>query len=265
MSEIIKQQTIQDIYNCKLRFLNQIKSIQALEKETEDNIKNINGYLPFRIDYRYDGLSGKNADEKYIDRSCWSYLAKINQLYKYMLCTDYDKLSKELENFNFPEFNISNAEAWIDSLKDLIYSNVATLIKTVFNKITEDTYYTGSGYSSREKKKRNNNGIDKNFILTTYDYSNIFGYHYNPTITEDLEKVCYIMDGKTVPEATIKNIMRSNKVSEASNDYFRIKVHKNGNTHYWINDDSRIKLNFLGAEPGKIGENIKIKIISKHW
>jgi hypothetical protein len=267
MSELIKRHTIQDIYQFKLKYLNQLKAFQELETDITATLKTIsdNAYVPFRLDWNYNSYS-KDREVQYIDRICWRYLTQMFELHKYMLCTDYDKMSKEIDEFKTPEFNIDNAGGWVAGLKELIYNNVETLIKSVFERITNETYYTGSGYSSRKKKKRNNNGIDKNFIISTDDYNKIFGYGWGwnkPSITDDLEKVCYIMDGKTVPEQIIKLEMKQDKKVEAENAYFKIRVCHNGNTHYTLFDDSRNKLNLFGAGKGIIGEDIKIKIFDK--
>ncbi len=171
MNEIVKRKSIEDIYNIKLALLSQLECLQKLENEIDDSFNALNGYKPFRIDFRFDN-HGENREEKYIDRTCWQYLIRLFELEKYMLCTDYEKLCKEVEGFNFPVFNIENAEGWIASLKDIIYDNVRTMMKSVYDRITDGHYYTGgSSYSTREKKKRNNNGIDKHFIITTYDWS----------------------------------------------------------------------------------------------
>jgi len=137
------------------------------------------------------------------------------------------------------------------------------LIEDVFNRITNEDYFTGSGYSNRTRKKRNNNGIDKHFIITTNDHYHLGWYSGKPTITDDLEKACYILDGQSVPEITIKETMRRGKIWESENKYFRIRVCKNGNTHYWLHDDIRNKLNLYGARKGIIGENIKIKVFEE--
>jgi len=257
--DLVKRKTIPDLYTLKLNLLDKIKQVQTIESETDKAFDDILSYKPYRIEYRF-GVYGENQEEKYIDKCCWTYLIRIFELEKYMLCTDYEKLKKQIEDFNFPVFNIENAEGYINSLKDIIYDNVKTMLKQVYETIIESTYYTGSGYSNRGKKKRNNNGIDKMFILTTYDYSNIFGYYTRPTITDDLEKLCYILDNKKLPVDTIKNKMKGNGVSEYMNDYFKIKTCKNGNTHYWLTDAIRNKLNLYGADNSRIGENIRIKI-----
>ena len=182
-----------------------------------------------------------------------------------MLCTDYDKMCKEIGELKTPEFTLPNVHSWTEGLKALVYENVNTLIKQVFKAITEETYRTGGSYNSSTKKKRNNNGIDPFFILSTSDCRCIWGYYGTPTITDDLEKVCWIVSGLPVPDITCKEVMRSNKTGDFQNEYFRLKVCHNGNTHYWLNEDIRKKLNLIGSGNDRFGENIKIKIFEKRW
>jgi hypothetical protein len=264
-TDVAKRFTIPDIIQIKNNYLNQIYKLDKLDTDINKNLQQINSYRPYRLNFDYYN-SKEKPEVGYIDRACWSYLVRLFELHKYMLGTDYDKMQKDIENFKFPDFTLENAEGWILGLKDVIYDNVKTLIKTVFKKLTEDTYYTGSGYSSRKKKKRNNNGVDKRFIISTNDYSAIFGYNwYRPTITDDLEKVSYLLDGKKLPELTLKQKMKQDKKSEYANEYFKIKIYENDNTHYTLTDDLRDKLNLYGPEGAIIGENIKIKIFDKNY
>jgi hypothetical protein len=96
----------------------------------------------------------------------------------------------------------------------------------------------------------------------------MYGYSYGwgrPTITDDLEKVCFILSGFPVPDVTCKDIMRRDKVREYKNEFFSLKICQNGNTHYWLNEDVRNKLNLIGSGHDRFGENIKIKIFDKRW
>ena len=200
---------------------------------------------------------------KSIDQRMWFYMVRLFNLEKYMLCTEYKKLESQICDYDFPEFTLANAEAWLSSVKLLVYENVQKMIEAVYNGVVDGTYYTGSGLSGREKKKRNNNGIDSVFILSTNDYNGVAWYSHRPTITDDLERLCYIMDGKMLPDYTIKQTMRREKRWESENEYFRIRVCKNGNTHYWLKDNIRERLNFYGAKRGVIGRDIKIKIFEE--
>lgn len=125
-----------------------------------------------------------------------------------------------------------------------------------------EKYMLCSDYAPR--KKRNNNGVDKRFILRTGDWSMMFAYWgERPTVTDDLEKVCYLLAGRTLPEKTAKALMRAEKREEYSNEFFAIKVCRNGNTHYTLSDEIRDKLNRYGPEGAVLGEDIKIKIVER--
>jgi hypothetical protein len=263
--ELIKRKSIADIFQIKTDLLQKIDQFQKLDTDISKQFEELNGYSPFYL--QGDKFPfGENREEKYVDRTCWQYLIRLFELEKYMLCTDYENMQKQIDGYDFPVFTVENAEGYIEGLKDIIYNNVRTMMKSVYERITEQTYYTGSSYSTREKKKRNNNGIDGHFIITTGDYSRVYGYYNSrPTITDDLEKLCYILNGKSLPEKTlIRSMSKYGKENgEAENEYMKVKLCKNGNTHYWIEEGTRNKLNIYGADPSKIGENIKIKVFDK--
>jgi len=262
MSDIIKRPTINALYRMKCDVLVKLSTIRNTDTAIRDILDEFGGYSPLRLDWSL-GTTADNSEEKYVDQICWSYLVKLFHLRKYMLCTEYDKLSKEIAEFRAPDFTPENAVAWIDGLKSLIHENVRTMLKSVYDKLISSHYYTGSSSYRGEKKKRNNNGLDSWFILYTYDYQIMYQWAHGMTITDDLEKACYILDGKAVPDRTIKEVMRADKLLEGKNDYFEIRVCKNGNTHYRIHEETRRKLNLIGPDGNIIGEQIRIKIFEK--
>ena len=264
MSDIVKRLSVEDIYQRKLVLIDRLKAIDALDEEIRAQYNGLCGYSPLRLESRFENHS-ENAAERHVDRTCWRYLVKLFELERYMLCTEFKAMEKKIDDFDFPAYTVDNTYRYIDSLKETIYDNVRTMMKTVYANLCDGTYHTGSGYRA-PKKKRNNNGIDKMFILGTRDYMRVFGYYSDsPTITDDLEKLCYILDGKKLPEQTIIRTMRAEKAEEWGNEYFDLKVCKNGNTHYKLHDDIRAKLNLYGPEPGRIGEDIKIKVFDRGW
>lgn len=267
MNEITHRLSIADMFRLKTEALDALKRFDAMEQETRAIYNALHGYAPFRVEYRYE-YYGDDAEIKNIDRTCWRLLVQIADLKRYMLCTEYDKMERAIEEFMFPEFTIENAEGYISSLKSIIYENVKTMMRSVYDQITGGHYYTGSGYSSRQKKKRNNNGIDKTFILATGDYHRISGFYCHttrPTVTDDLEKLCYLFDGKKLPDHTIIEQMRSDGRSEGSNEYFHIKLCKNGNTHFTLTDEIRNKLNAYGGNTSLIDKAVKIKVFEEKW
>ena len=260
MKELQKRYTIENLYQLKLDAIQSIEELKNVDDKLRSNLQSIKGYPPYRFDWRFEN-HGENREEKYFDRIIWRYFINLCHLEKYMLCTEYEKMIKEIEEFRTPEFTPTNAEGWLLNLKKLIYENVRLMCKRVYDKLINGHYYTGSGYNA-PKKKRNNSGVDKRFILRTNDYSRIFGYWYNePTITDDLEKVCYLLGGETLPEDTIITKAKKDKICEVNCNYFSVKFCKNGNTHYLMNDNIRDKLNLIGPDGNILGESIKIKIL----
>lgn len=263
-TQISKKTTIYDLLEVKRNVLQEYKKLEEVNKNIADIMSMIDRYPIHNIDYRNNRPYGENATRRAIDQKLWIELLKKYQLKNYMLCTEYDKMEKDIYEYKFPEFTQENAEGWILGLKATIYDNVKQLVSKVYDEITQRTYYTGgSSYNNCVKKKRNNNGIDKHFIISTGDIYNIQSWNDRPTITDDLEKACYILAGADLPEMGIKRHLRQNKQYEAENEYFRIKICLNGNTHYWIKDNIRQKLNLYGSKKGVIGENIKIKIFER--
>jgi hypothetical protein len=260
VSAIIKRQNIESLVLLKKAALAEIERLEHAQECINGLMKNVNAYSPFYIDRRF-GTTGKDNAVKYVDQKIWFYMVRLFNLERYMLCTEYGKVQKQIENFDFPVFTKENAETWLDSLKGLILENVRTLVKQVYQSIIDGHYYTGSGYASREKKKRNNNGVDKTFILHTGDYSNVFGYwNSRPTPTDDLEKVASLLSGEELPEVTLKNKAKSDKVTEVSNAHMAVKFCKNGNTHYTLGDNLRDLLNRYGPDGKTLGQDIKIRV-----
>lgn len=263
MSDIQVRHTVESLFALRCKILTDARTLWTLDKQIRESYDSINGHSPYRIE-NTNRIYGEDQDEKSVDQAMWRYLVKLYNLEKFMLCTDYAKMSDEIDHFQTPVFTIENANGWLDGLKGLIRENVNTLVKKVYSEITNEFYYTGgSGYRG-EKKKRNNNGIDAKFIIYTADYHSIYSYWSDkPTIMDDLEKVCYILDGKTLPQKTLRLMLKEKKSLEASNEYIGVKLCQNGNTHFTVTDDIRSMLNKYGPSGSEIGENIKIKVFER--
>jgi len=262
MSEVIKRLTIADINDIKNKVNNICIKIEQLLKQHRDLLEPLHKYDIIQLKYDCQrSPHNKESWDRKLNSICWDYLQKTCNIQDYMLCTDYDKFMDQIHDTrDLPEFNLTNVTCWLNGLKKNIYESAKKLIQTVYDKAINSTYWTGN----KQRKKRNNAGIDKHFIITTYDYCRIFNYYYKPTFTDDFEKACYLIDNKKYPD-TPKNIMsiaKYEKKTELSNNYFELKIYKNGNTHFnIINNEILKKLNMLGNGKLSIGENIKIKIL----
>lgn len=262
MCDIQVRHTVESLYSLRCSTLESAKTLWAAEKELSDKYQSIVGHSPYRVE-NCNRIYGTDQDKKSIDQALWRYLVRLYNLEKFMLCTDFKRMIEEIDHYQTPDFTIENANGWIAGLKDTIRDNVNTLVKKVYSDITSGYYYTGGGYRG-DKKKRNNNGIDKTFILYTCDWSTVFAYWQDkPSIMDDLEKVCYILNGKSLPDKTLRDALRSNKTETANNEYMSVKLCKNGNTHFVISDETLQLLNRYGPSGAVIGENIKIKVFEK--
>lgn len=260
MSNIQTRHTVESLYALRCSTLECAKTLWAMDKELHAKYEEVAGHSPYRVEnYNriYDCVS---QDQKSIDQALWRYLVRLYNLEKFMLCTDFEKMVGEIDRYQTPDFTIENANGWIAGLKGTIRDNVNILVKKVYAEITSAHYFTGGGYRG-EKKKRNNNGIDKIFIIYTADWSTIFAYWQDrPSIMDDLEKVCYILNGKSLPDKTLRHMMRDSREATASNPYMSVKLCQNGNTHFTIEETTLALLNRFGPSGAVIGENIKIKV-----
>ncbi|MFA5048745.1 MAG: DUF4942 domain-containing protein [Patescibacteria group bacterium] len=267
MEDLIVRPNIADLYRMKLEYLENMSKLAVLDRDIHSLITPYNGYLSYDIkwghNFRESGrnLKAEECNEKYIDRIIWGFLVKSYQLGKYMLCTKYSDLKKSIENYESPVFNPENAIGWLSVLKEDVYENIEKLIVSVYQELITGTYHTGNGCNNRVKKKRNNSGVDTHFILGVSDY-----YYMNrecnlkPTFTDDLEKACYLLDGKKIPDITLKQRMYADKQYTGENEYMKIVVYQTSNTHYTLNEEIRAKFNRLSDNAGKIGKDIGVKI-----
>lgn len=263
MSDIQVRHTVESLFALRCKILTEARELWAVEKKLRDDYTEIDGHAPYRLE-NTNRIHGVNQDEKSVDQAMWRYLVRLYNLEKFMLCTDFAKMTDEIDTFRTPEFTIENANGWLDGLKELIRNNVDVLIKQVYADITNGHYYTGGSGCRGDKKKRNNNGIDARFILYTADYQSIYSYWTaKPSVMDDLEKVCYILAGKTLPEITLRSTLKAKQSLEAANDYMSVKLCRNGNTHFTINEETRAALNRFGPTGTEIGENIKIKVFER--
>lgn len=256
MREIIKRLSVADIIKLRNEAYIEMRKLEEQQKVLEESCKKLDGRNPppYRLHKNFNRDAVKLLDYRY-----WRYMVQYFHLEDFMLSSEYQKLSEQVENFRTPEFTESNVLGWVSGMKDLINNGVETLAKTLYNELINATYETGN-----QTKKRNNNGVGNKFILKSNDYGYQYSCNNEPTITDDLEKLCYILDGKELPQHRMKENIRDNTnnryYGETECPYFRIKVCKNNNTHYWLTDETVARLNKIGANNNIIGEDINIKV-----
>jgi len=256
MNIIAKRRTVEDLLAIRNNVLKETRALEEQQRKLEIACEKLEGraYPPYRLQKSYNQDVIKLIDYKY-----WRYIVKYFRLSDFMLCSEFEKLQDQIEHYSTPEFNEKNVLPWVDGMKGMIQDGVIKLAKKMYEEIINTKYRTGG-----ERKKRNNNGIENHFILETGDCGYGYGYSRNPTITDDLEKLCYILDGEKLPEHTMKAEIFDSKnncyYGESKCPYFRIKVCKNQNTHYWLTDETVLRLNKIGSNSKIIGSDIKIKV-----
>jgi hypothetical protein len=244
--EITTRQTIQSLINTRDAVIIAYVHIKDEKNKLENLFNTVRGHgSPLDISFSnqpYDKPESVNFDKYF-----WLRLTELFSLERFMLCTEYNAMVRKItDQYDFPEFTEKNIEAFLCGCKDWIKNGINAMCDRVYKDLTEGTYWV-----NKERKKRNNNGIDKNFILTTRDYCRIEYYYSDPTITDDLEKMCYLIDGKRLPEIGIVQQIRKNKNTNhltGENDYFTLRVCKNGNSHYSFKNRWEKKLNALLAD-----------------
>lgn len=253
-NNLIKRLDIKDIIDLRNQSVIEMKKLEEQMFILDKTCKQLDGIMPapYSLQKHYSADAIKILDYRY-----WRYMVKYFHLQDFMLSSEYEKLSKQVENYQTPEFTEKNVIGWVFGMKDLINNGVKNLAETLFNELTNAKYITDN-----KTKKRNNNGVSKRFIIRANDYGYLYSDNRQPTITDDLEKLCYILDSKELPEHRMKESLYNEGYyyGEASCPYFSIKICKNNNTHYLLTDETVVMLNKIGANSNIIGSDIKIKV-----
>ena len=254
MSEIIKRLNVKDIINLRNESYCEMKKLEEQMFILDKTCKKLDGIMsaPYQLKKYYNADAIKILDYRY-----WRYMVKYFHLQDFMLSSEYEKLSNQVENYQTPEFTEKNVIGWVSGMKDLINNGVKNLAETLYRALINAKYIT-----ENKTKKRNNNGVDKRFIIRANDYGYLYSDNRKPTITDDLEKLCYILDCKELPEHRMKESLYDDGYyyGETSCPYFSIKICKNNNTHYLLTDETVVRLNKVGANSNIIGSDIKIKV-----
>lgn len=255
MNNIIKRLSVEDVIKLRMDSAREMHKLEEQMQVLDKTCKRLDGRMPapYSLQKHYSSDAIKILDCRY-----WRYMVSYFHLEDYMLSSEYEKLSNQVEHYQTPEFTYENVMGWVTGMKDLINHGVEELANSIYQKLINAKYITGG-----KTKKRNNNGIDKRFIL----HSNDYGYRWSassPTITDDLEKLCYILDGKQLPEVRMKqaiyNYENNYYLGSTSCPYFSIKVCQNNNTHYCLTDETVARLNKIGANGNILGSDVKIKV-----
>ena len=202
----------------------------------------------------------RNADKK-ISKACWEYYTKKSGILDLM--TDKDKRKYESELSDTPKFDVISVKTWLNSMNEKYLNTVENLFKETFEDLTRAKY----GHWSN-RKQRNNTKVE-NFFILGGACSSSYSFHLyemlDNCVLNRLERSLCLLEGK-------KPLLYPNRISDRvkamkegkfiENEYFKLKLHKNGNVHVTIINEELIeKFNmYCGmADRMSIGNDIKIQ------
>ncbi|TDX61950.1 uncharacterized protein DUF4942 [Methylosinus sp. sav-2] len=181
---------------------------------------------------------------KAVDRSVWTHLAKLTELEKLMDRQAHDEFRKQLDA-DPPEATPENCFATIQSFlgqaDDIFKRGIANV------------------FSALDRRFRSHDGfkVGSRIVLTgaSPEWSSLTSGRHSETL-RDVERTFCVLGGKRNPEWADSFIRRASdatrnvpKPAVFEDEYFRIRIFKNGNAHlYFLRDDLVEEVNRLLSE-----------------
>lgn len=229
IKENIKQKVARRDHQANI--MNQI--IELAKQLTTSNYK-----LAEKIRYP-DYLRKEDIEElrNDMDGEFWRDCLNELQVEKFLTTKDKEKLFDKLSE-KCPVFNEANVNETLVSFMTSKDATATDMIKKIYHEVTDMVFRLGNN-SRNENEKRLQLGIPKSFRATLFYGRNglphyISGYDKNFAFIDDLERACYLVDGKVQPDR--QNCIRSQtdealRVSKTQVDgaYFVLDFFKNGN------------------------------------
>lgn len=169
-----------------------------------------------------------------VDRSVWTHLAKLTELERLMDRQAHDEFRKQLES-DRPEATPENCFATIQTFLGQADNIFKRGIANVFSAL-DRRFKTHDGFKVGSK------------IILTYacpEYLSLSSGRHNETL-RDVERTFCVLDGKRQPEWGDSFVRRASdatrqKPAEFEDDYFKIRVFKNGNAHLFFKRDDLVE------------------------
>lgn len=170
-----------------------------------------------------------------VDRCCWKYFIDCSGIRDTMTEHRRRLLEQEVKESS-PPYSAETAARLSANMRGLYVENMAETVREVFERLSGASYYTGN----RKRVQNNLSKIDRMFRVNgnvsrhswfgrweVSDYANTFRYN-------DLEAVCFMLDGKRRPRypETIEDRIKATQIESGSiveNEYFSVALYKNGN------------------------------------
>lgn len=181
---------------------------------------------------------------KAVDRSVWTHLAKMTQLERLMDRQAHDEFRKQLDADPpeaTPENCFATIQTFLGQADDIFKRGIANV------------------FSALDRRFRSHDGfkVGLRIVLTgaSPEWSSLTCGHHSETL-RDVERTFCVLDGKRNPEWADSFIRRASdatrnvpKPAVFEDEYFRIRVFKNGNAHlYFLRDDLVEEVNRLLSE-----------------
>jgi hypothetical protein len=275
MGEIQKNLTPNEIENIKRSLLNIWDEVLGKVSDMSFLWAKIAGGHSLPINVSVDRNRVRNIDkdrtfDRAIDERSWNYFFGSGRLMDIMSQDDIERFHKKLSD---PDpFTAEEAFKYYNSAEDIAVNSFERLLHSVFEKLTSATYRPGNSWKN-DRKKQNNREIDNYFRMSSSIKKGHFGkwewHYYSVPIYDDLEKVCFLLDGKNPPKQpnTINCRIKSESCNIIGNEYFTITLYLNGNNKVnFLRDDIREKLNKYGPKGNALGVDIKTQIMTeRNW
>jgi hypothetical protein len=172
-----------------------------------------------------------------IDREFWRDLFNELQVEKFLTSSDKEKVFKKIEE-NTPVFDLDSAYSTMFGFMNSKEATATNMITKIHKNITDIVFRVGNSYKS-DNEKRIQRGVPKSFRASIF-YSRdglpsyISSSRSNFELIDDLERACYLIDGKTQPDyhkaiRSKTDLVLRERGDTVNNDYFEMKMFKNGN------------------------------------
>lgn len=187
-----------------------------------------------------DYINEKDIDDirQKLDQSFWVQTLDECQVEKFLTTTDKEKLFESLEK-DTPTFNEKNVLDSLESFRSSKGARATDMISKIYKEVTDAVFRVGNKHQ-QPQEKRLQLGICKAIRMSIF-YRNgrslpsyISSNNSNFNIIDDLERACYLVDGKTQPDRSL-NITALTDLALRKNEmfvdgpYFTLKIFLNGN------------------------------------
>ena len=267
-NELQKNYSPEQLEALKTNLMNIYQVIIEKQEELQklwESVCHLGSPVSLNIRFKTNNRDIKWNIEREFDRDAWEYFFGSANLQDIMSQKELESYHKRLDD---PEpFTAEAARKYIANGFEIAKNVLDNLVKEVFDKLISSFYIPGGNYN-KSKKKMNNMKIDKWFrtceSITKCKYGRGWEEYYRrPAIFNDLEKCCYILDGKKPPRHPDKicDRLRGIDGNVIENEYFEVVLYKVGNQKVRFKRlDILKKLNKYGAPGNSLGQDIRVSV-----